>query len=222
MARGQRKFDTVRDKDLGVEVQVYIITGGEHRGQFSASYADQEFREETFEELKTKLYASISESSTLTWFPILEVKTNRENGSGHWGSKKLGLSLEFERYYVCKRPDGSFLRCKWDIPEKDRVRNGSEHRVTDHGRGKRPDRSIDFTNLPDKAQPYRYSYRDEDDEIERATHYLDYDEALFQGLEYIGGQVLKLEEKLGEIIGSKRGRDLLVSQAVRLLPEKTA
>lgn len=223
MARGQRKFDTVGDKDLGVEVQVFIITDGDNRGQFSANYADRDFREKTFEELRKKLSAWITESSTLTWFPILEVKTNREKGSGRWDSTKLGFSIEFERYYVCKRPDGSFLRCKWDVDEQHRLVNASEHKITDHGHGKRPDRAVDFTSLPDKANPYHYRWSGSSDEEEkRETHFLDYDEALFQGLEYIGGQVLKLEEKLREIIGTRKGRDLLISQGVRLLPEKTA
>lgn len=201
MAKIGRKFELLTFRDHGVEVQVYVQTTSvnNHKGWFYANYGSETFENQDFSKVRKSIEDYLDRSNKLEWKPILEVSASYDESSTHWEGQEVKVSIETSRYYVAMKPNGQWVRCNFDDTEVERKRNQSDLNVW-HGKNK-----IDLTSLPLSLEASHYRHSSIDHQSEK-THYLDYDEALWQGLESIKQQMHLLADRLKSMLDCAPGR----------------
>lgn len=111
---------------------------------FHGDYGDRRFTDPTLNGLRAKLNSAVEETMQLEWIPVLRVKCHahfhgirmeRIGTGAYHGTEKSDpqlakvdsaeseLDLEFDRFWIAQRPDGSWMSCKtWDS-----VDDGADH-----------------------------------------------------------------------------------------------
>ena len=114
-----------------------------------------------------------------------------------------GLKLEYKRYYVAKKPDGSWVKCSWTIEEKHRYINAQGVYISE---GKK------YDNLPFEEEEVRMG------RAESVTITLNYDLKLWESLKWLTDQIGIIRNMISKTISSVPGRAMLVNTAQKSLP----
>lgn len=200
-------------------------------GTFCATYGQETFRNTELQRLKDALFAYIQSTTSLEWLPIIQVAVsgssrtitdviNDEMHDDETYQRKFEhimgeLSIDAERYWIAKRPNGSWMKCEtWDSRDWDA--EGLEADSAFLASGDRRMNATDFyeaNNNKDFALPFSVgSHR------EGTRYFLPYDENLWNALNVIGDKMALMLAQLIHLIGTVKGRQKLGAFAQKLLP----
>lgn len=224
--------DHYENARFGVKVPISL---NKDSGDFSAEYAEETIYAPTLTEIKKKIHDEVFARVGLPWVPVIEVTisgssysftdvlNNDMHGDETYQRKHAraegDLRLHAKRYWIAKRTDGVWMECDiWDsvdysaeniVPTKEFL-SSDDRRINAHefheGRREKAGTGGDFS-LPHSRE----------DRGEQITHYLEYDESLWQALNAIGDKIGELHAQLQKLVGTAQGRKRLAVFAQRLL-----
>lgn len=120
-----RKFDVVKDEQLGIEVIMYVNSDK----VFSAEFNGKTFQGTNPSTLEEQLRAEIKSTSSIEWLPVMEIGITPVKKTYAVYGKAGGAAFDIERYYVAKMLDGAYRKVSWEIaPEKRTLSIGGHSR----------------------------------------------------------------------------------------------
>ncbi len=198
--RGYRKYGEFTHSKLRTTAILYIVTSGYDEGHYHAEYGDGNFTCPTLKELKRELSTQMELANQLKWIPVIEVKTT----DTPYDEQECGneIDLDFERYYIAKKPDGHWTQVDWDVTPDDRFKRS---RTIWDSQAKYLD------NLPSTNAENLHCNQ-------RLEVYLPYDQAMWNSLLWLSKQIGLIRDMIKEALACPEGRLMLVNNAQKALP----
>lgn len=203
--RGRKKFELYRDARFGVDVQIYVGTASENHGHYLAHYGGRTISKASLAELKKELREAIETLNQLDWRPVIAVNAGEQFERANSAGK---IHLKYKRHYIAQKPNGEWVRVSWDVE--------AEHRTTNMGRfsfgNQRSNHNFDQLPIIEQSR-----WMGDD-----SFALLEYDEQLWNALEWISGQIDQLREMIQTAVFTGPGRARLIENAQKALPLSTA
>jgi len=197
--RGFRKYGEFTHPKLRTTAILYVVSSGNDEGYYNAEYGDGNFTCPTLYELKKELAAQMELANQLEWVPVIHVETTdtpyneQEDGNE--------IDLDFERFYVAKKPDGKWTQVRWDTKPESRFKQ-SQTVWDKHGY---------FDNLPSSNVENLYMGQ-------RLNVYLPFEQKTWDSLLWLSKQIGLIRDMIRQALGSAEGRLMLVNNAQKALP----
>jgi hypothetical protein len=190
-----RKFSLYTHPKTGVQIEIRFDPQSK---QFLAWVQGEWISDCSLKTLEDQLAQALTASADLEWRPVIwAVLTLKSVGDG---DQDFELNLDYDRFYAAQKPDGVLLRVEWAEKEDNRLRVAREvYWNSRHGV---------FTPPCSPSEGSR-----------RREYYLSYSEALWVALGELHRRLVRLRDKLPELIATPEGRKRLEQlQADALLP----
>lgn len=234
-------IDTFEYNKFGVKLNISL---NKETGQFFAEYAGSTFYNAKLEDLKSKLYATVTSMSELSWIPVIKViadgnsrsitdvlNDDMHNDEYYQRDHMLtegDVKLHAERFWLAQRKDGKWVACEiWNsldyaveglTPEQYAKKHGFKGTfcTVPHDRRLNVHDFYEARNMKDFALPYSANCNFHGDP---RTHFIPYSDAVWDALNVIADKIGLLSKQLEKLVGTPDGRVKLSSFASKLLTD---
>lgn len=236
-----RNIDKFEFHKHGITLPIHL---NKDNGHFFAEYLDNNISNASLEELKRDLFNAVQANAGLEWIPyiivtmkggsysITDVINSELHSSEEYQRRHERVSgsidVRANRYWAAKRPDGHWMKCDiWDS------RDYESEGTTLEAERKKLEKAKQSTflitccrrqNMHDFYEANRanefslpYTINENNFGDPKVTHYLSYDESVWQALNAIVDKIGALNRQLAELLGTDKGRKKLEGFSRRLL-----
>lgn len=190
-----KKVDTVTDAKLGISVPIYM----DKEFVFRAEYGDKQFVSKTAGDVATNVLKAIRDANELSWQPVILVRYKRPPDfyfSQHRPNEdRFALEVDFERFYIAKRFDGTWSQVDWHIEPEHRVLNAKTWSYGSNG-------NIPFT--------YKSGFNTD-------IRFLPYSEELWAGIRELFVALKTLHMRLVDMVNDEDGSAMIANVGAGLL-----
>lgn len=229
MPKGFRKVDTIRHRELGVEVALRLNF---ETMEFHAEYGGKRFVDKDGDKVRDQVLAHVEKESAVTWELVIRVRNVSDRVSRAREGENLrvaGVAFEYRRFWLGRIASGRMVQVEYDVADSRRLELSKDFKPKARETLSLAERGgvMDYKTvherrnmLPPNGDTFTLPWREYTDPIYHGggDTYLAYSLELWHGLESIADAIDRERAQLENLVNNVDAFDLVAQLGAAALP----